>query len=183
MATVVGTRTTGSTSTTLLSWVIVALVAWQMYMSTKVGTTPRGTPAREALQHFHLSMGLTIVALTIVRLWLWGRESPPPRPAGMPASAFALGRTYTLLMYCTVIAFGLTGPVQAWANGHEIHYWSLFTVPRLVAESYQTSVTFGYLHSAIAFWFLYMIAFGVLLALYQTLRYRAPIHRLLPGWR
>ncbi len=59
----------------------------QIYQSTKVGVTPRGTPERAALQHFHISVGLTVLLLVLARLWLWtvaggrrGRRAcPPPR--------------------------------------------------------------------------------------------------------
>ncbi|NDB16903.1 MAG: hypothetical protein EB018_08445, partial [Gammaproteobacteria bacterium] len=49
----------------LLSLAIFALVLFQMYQSTKVGVTPRGSAAREALQHLHISNGLTVLLLLI----------------------------------------------------------------------------------------------------------------------
>ncbi|MEY3712852.1 MAG: hypothetical protein RL321_472, partial [Pseudomonadota bacterium] len=54
----------------VLSIAILLLVLFQMYQSSKVGVTPRGTAAREALQHLHISNGLTILLLLSIRTWL-----------------------------------------------------------------------------------------------------------------
>lgn len=168
----------------LLSVAIFALVLFQMYQSTKVGVTPRGTAARAALQHLHISVGLTVLVLLLPRLWLWRRLPPPPRPARVPAAADALARHCNFAFYLTFLAFCLTGPVFAWSEGHAVGWFDVFTLPALVGKSYQLSVTLGYLHSVVGFWILYLTGFTVLVALWQAIRYRAPPWRLLPafGW-
>lgn len=168
----------------LLSVAIFALVLYQMYQSTKVGVTPRGTPAREALQHSHISVGLTVLVLLLPRLWLWAKLPRPPRPARVPAAADALARHCNLAFYLTLLAFCVTGPVFAWSEGHDVSWFGLVSLPDLVDQSYRLSVTLGYLHSVIGFWILYLAGFSVLVALWQALRYRAPPWRLLPafGW-
>lgn len=174
-------RTRSALLTTLLSWAIFALVALQLYMSTKVGSTPRGTQARADLQHMHLSVGVTLLLLVVPRLYLWWREPPPPRRPGVPASAEAFARTTCLLLYVTVLLFGISGPIFAWAEGHELEWFGLFTVPALLEPSYANTVRFGYLHSALGFWVLYLIAVAILIGIYQRLRYGVPLLRMLPG--
>ena len=71
----------------LLSVLIFALVLFQMYQSTKVGVTPRGTAAREALQHLHISNGLSVLLLLIPRFWLWFTLPRPVRPTRVPPAA------------------------------------------------------------------------------------------------
>jgi cytochrome b561 len=168
----------------LLSVAIFAFVLFQMYMSTKVGVTPRGTPAREALQHTHIAVGLTVLLLLIPRLWLWATLPRPPRPARVPAAADALARHCNLAFYLTLLGFCITGPIFAWSEGHDVSWFGLVTLPDLVAKSYRLSVTLGYLHSVIGFWILYLTGFTLLVALWQAVRYRAPPWRLLPafGW-
>ena len=63
-----------------LAVLIFALVLFQMYQSSKVGVTPRGTPAREALQHLHIANGLSVLLLLVPRLWLWFTLPRPARP-------------------------------------------------------------------------------------------------------
>jgi cytochrome b561 len=169
-----------SPATTALSWAIFAVVATTLYFSTKVATTPRGTQAREDLQHLHMSLGLLALALVLPRLVLWWRAPLPPRPQRLPASAFAFARQTCLLLYVTILAFGLTGPVYAWSEGHEVVFFGLH-VPALLDASYHEAVRFGYLHSMLGFFVLYLAGLAVLIALYQTVRYRVPIWRMLPG--
>lgn len=164
------------------SVVILALVLFQMYQSTKVGVTPRGTPAREALQHLHISVGLTIALLVVLRLWLWARLPRPARPERVPAAADALARHCNLGLYLTLLGFCITGPLFAWAEGHAVSWFGIMTFPAMLDPSYRATVTLGYLHSMLGFFVLYLAGFSVLVALWQGLRYRIGPWRMLPGF-
>jgi superoxide oxidase len=164
----------------ILSVAIFLLVIFQLYQSSKVGTTPRGTAAREALQHTHISAGLIALLLVLPRLWLWRALPRPAAPIGMPAGADALARKINLAFYLTVLFFGISGPLFAWSEGHPVTLLGLVTVPSPIAPGYRPSVTFGYFHSACGFWLFYLAAFAAGVAIYQRLRYRAPLLRLLP---
>jgi cytochrome b561 len=170
----------GRLGTVLLSWAIFGLVIFQLYMSTKVGTTPRGTQAREDLQHLHLSVGLTALALVLPRLYLWWRQPLPPRPPGVPASSEGLFRTTCLLFYVTVLLFGITGPIFAWSEGHAVAWFGV-PLPALLEPSYFNTVRFGYVHSALSFWVMMLAVFAVGVALYQWARFRVSPLRMLPG--
>lgn len=166
----------------VVSVAILALVLFQMYQSTKVGVTPRGTPAREALQHLHISIGLTIALLVVLRLGLWARLPRPARPQRVPAAADALARHCNLGLYLTLLGFCLTGPLFAWSEGHAVSWFGIVTFPALLEASYRASVTLGYLHSMLGFFVLYLTGFSLLVALWQALRYRIGPWRMLPGF-
>ena len=165
----------------LLSVAIFVLVLFQMYQSTKVGVTPRGTAAREALQHLHISTGLTVLLLLVPRLWLWFRMPRPLRPARVPIAADALARHCTLALYLTLVGFSVTGPLFAWAEGHAVSWFGLVTLPALVPAGYRLTVTVGYLHSLLGFLIILLAVFTVLVGLWQGLRYRIGPWRLLPA--
>lgn len=164
----------------LLSTAILALVIFQIYQSTKVGTTPRGTPAREALQHLHISVGLLALLVALPRLWLWWRAPRPERPASVPYPADAFARTICLLFLLTVVAFGITGPLFAWSEGHRVSIFDVVTIPPLIAPGYRAQVLLGYLHSTLGFWILYLTALAIVVSVWQRIRYRAPLLRMLP---
>lgn len=168
--------------TLLLSWAIFLLMLFQMYMSTKVATTPRGTPARELLAQTHYSTGLMLLVLVTARLLIWVRSPRPARPAGVPAAADALAHHCNLAFYLTMLGFALTGPAQAWSEGHQVEWYGLFSVPSLLDASYGRQVAFGYLHSFMGFWILYLTVFSLGVAVFQRLRYGAPLLRMLPGF-
>jgi cytochrome c len=164
-----------------LSVAIFALVLFQMYQSSKVGVTPRGTAAREALQHLHISNGLTILLLLVPRLWLWFTSAPSAAPR-LPSAALLLRRRLLGLLWLTLAAFMVTGPVFAWSEGHVVSWYGLVTLPALVPESYRLLVAFGYFHSAAGFLLIAAFAAAILVALWQALRYREPVWNWLPGF-
>jgi cytochrome c len=166
----------------VLSVLIFALVLFQMYQSTKVGTTPRGTAAREALQHLHVSNGLTVLALLVPRLWLWFSLPRPRRPARVPVAADDLARSCTLLLWMTLVGFCLTGPFFAWSEGHTVSWFGFVDFPALVPPGYRLSVTLGYLHSLTGFLVIYATVLTMLVALWQAWRYRIGPWRVLPGF-
>jgi cytochrome c len=174
-------RSHGALAARLLGVAIFALTVFQLYQSTKVATTPRGTPAREALQQLHYSVGLLVFFLAVPRLILWFRTPAPLRPATVPPTPEAFARLLCLLGYITVVAFGLTGPFLAWSEDHHVRFFGLFTVPALIPPGYRANVFFGYLHSAIGMWIFCWLGLCIAVSLYQAVRYRTPVLRLLPA--
>jgi cytochrome b561 len=165
-----------------LSIAIFLLVLLQLYQSTKVATTPKGSAAREALTELHLSVGLTLFLLVLPRLWFWWRETRPARPARVPPAADGFARNICLLAYITVAAFGISGCLYAWSRGHHVSWFGFFTLPQMIEANYVNETRFGYLHSALGFWVFYLAGLGVVTMLHQRLRYGAPLLRLLPGF-
>lgn len=165
----------------VLSIAILLLVLFQMYQSSKVGVTPRGTAAREALQHLHISNGLTILLLLSIRTWLALRLRPEPLSSRMPMAADLFARRIVGVLWWTLSAFVVTGPLFAWSENHAVSWYGLLTLPAIVPGSYRLSVTFGYLHSATGFLIIVAFAAAVLTALWQTLRYRVALWRMLAG--
>ncbi|MBU6211242.1 MAG: hypothetical protein KJS73_03505 [Gammaproteobacteria bacterium] len=165
----------------VISVAIFALVLFQMYQSSKVGVTPRGTAAREALQHLHISNGVTLLVLLLIRSWWVARLPAELFSSRMPRAADVFARRIVALLWWTLAAFVVTGPLFAWSEGHAVSWFGWVTLPAIVPASYRLSVTFGYLHSATGF--LVILAFGVavLTSLWQSLRYRVVPWRLLPA--
>ncbi len=166
----------------ILAVAIFALALYQLYLSSKVGVTPRGTPAREALQHMHVSLGLTILFLLLPRLWLKWRLPREPRPARVPASADAFARWCTTGFLATLLLLCLSGPVFAWSEAHKVSWFGILNFPDLVAASYRVQVALGYLHSVFGFVIFYLAGLCVVTALWQMVRYRVSPQRMLPGF-
>lgn len=165
----------------VLSLVILGLVLFQMYQSTKVGVTPRGSAARDALQHLHISNGLTVLLLLIPRLALAAILPRPATPAGLSAPADALARRSLIVLWLTLLGFCITGPLFAWSEGHAVSWFGWLNLPALIPASYRASVTLGYLHSMLGFFVILAFGVVVLVGFWQALRYRIGPWRLLPG--
>ena len=103
--------------------------------STKVGTTPRASPAR-AMQHAHIvSVGLTVLLLLLPRLWLRWTAPAPARPMRVPAAADALARHCTTAFLLTLLAFCVTGPLfTPGPRGMKSGWFGAVTLPALPPE-------------------------------------------------
>jgi cytochrome b561 len=166
----------------LLSIGIFALVVAQLYQSTQVATTPRGTVAREALQSLHGSLGLTLLLFLLLRLGLWLWLPRPARPAIVPVAADALARRCLLALYLVLLLLCLLGPLFASSEGHSVSWFGMVTLPPMLTASYHASVVFGYLHSAASFLLLALSALAVGVSLWQWARYRIGPWRILPAF-
>lgn len=134
----------------VLHWAIALAIllmlplGFWMHLSVEAGNTGQGV--FQAFQ-LHKSIGLTILALSLVRLGWRLAHKPPPLPAGMPAwEAFAARATH-LAFYFIIIAMPLSGWLYVSAQwSHEshqplpvpTHWFGLFRVPELFGLASQS---------------------------------------------
>ena len=57
------------------------------------------------------------------------------------------------------------------------------TLPQVIADGDGVRKPFGYLHSALSFYYLFLLAVWIVFGLYQQIRYRTGVLRLFPGSR
>lgn len=164
----------------ILGWLVVVACAAMIWNSIELPRT--ALDMRAGLRALHSTLGLVVVVLVAVRLWWWARGPKPRPPAGVPESSFAFNRAIVLAL---LLSFGVTGIIgfpYAWADGQEITLFGVH-LPRLVEPSRELRGMLGYLHSAIAFYYLMLLAIWFAYGFYQQLRYRPGLARLLPGSR
>lgn len=137
---------------------------------------------RAMLRLVHDSLGVTLAVLAAVRLWWFARDPAPRPPPGLPPASFAFNRAILVALCLVFTVTGVIGFVYAWGEGREVVLFGI-TLPHLVARSEAVRIPMGYLHSTLAFY--YLMLFGIWLAwgLFQHLRHRAGLLRLLPGRR
>ena len=118
----------------LLHWVIVVLIGWMAYLGLTMGDLPNGL---QKIQTYglHKSLGLTILALVVLRvLWRLYAGSPAHVP-GTPAwQARVAGLTH-LAIYALLFAIPLSGWVLNSASGFPLKWFGLFKVPPLTGKS------------------------------------------------
>jgi cytochrome b561 len=93
----------------------------------------RGDPHRETWYTVHKSIGITILALAILRLgWRWFYP-PPPLPGTMASvERFAATLSHWLL-YAVLIFMPVSGYLFSAAGNHPIIWFGLITVPVIVS--------------------------------------------------
>lgn len=111
----------------ILHWTIAALVISNILIGIfhdPLGKIFGGTMG------IHKSFGLTVLALTIVRIG-WRLTHPvPPLPAGLPRWERAAAKGTHHLFYVLMLALPLTGWIMSSAGPYPLNWFWLFDVPK-----------------------------------------------------
>jgi cytochrome b561 len=165
---------------TLMGWALALLFT---VLLINILMLPRtALDQRDTLRLVHDSLGLVVAVAAAIRLWWFVRDPAPLPPAGLPDSSFAFNRAI-LVTLCLVFAVtGVIGFFYAWGEGRDVVLFGI-RLPDLVAKSERVRIPMGYLHSTLGFYYIMLFCIWLAFGLYQHLRYRAGLRRLLPGSR
>ncbi len=142
------TRRWGAVSK-LLHWAIVALVITQFVLANLAGNLPLGM-AKLGMLARHKSVGITVLALALLRL-LWRSTQPAPAlPAGMPTPQRWLAQGTHLLLYLLLLAMPLSGWLMSSAKNYPVSWFGLLQLPDLVAPGEATFTAMRNAHEAMA---------------------------------
>src|ERR1700761_710224 len=162
-------------------WVTAFLVVALFALAEIWGFVPHGTPLRHAMQSLHVSLGLTLAAVFVLRL-VWrhtGARRGAPLVSGVQhvaAAAMHYG-LYGLLALQIVLGF-----LFRWAEA-PVGFFGFFAIPSPFSIDRTTRHEIGYLHDKVA-WVIIILAAGhaaTALAHRYILRDQV-LQRMLPGW-
>jgi cytochrome b561 len=117
-----------------IHWAMAALVLGLLALGTRIESMEPGL-ANLWLYGLHKSLGLTALALVILRL-LWHRISPPPAPLG-PAGGWQrrAARAGHAALYLLLLVVPLSGWVASAASGLDVMLFDRWTLPRIAPVS------------------------------------------------
>lgn len=171
-----------------LHWLVLLLLIVQFALAWTMPEIHRGMQP-ETLITLHLSFGLLIPALVLLRLlWRLARTPPPPQ-ADLPAWQHVLSRLVHWALYALLVVIPVLGWINAsWRGWHITFFW-LFDLPHLVAgntapvEGPLSGAWTGDLHALLATWVLLpLVGLHVLAVIYHVLvRRDGVLARMLPG--
>jgi len=129
---------------------------------------------------FHISVGITILALIVLRLF-WRLTHPVAPERTLPAWQRVTSEGLHWLLYALVLATTVTGWLFASQRGWSIALFFAVPLPMLAAEGSPVARTLGSLHQATEWALLIVIGIHVVAALVHVLVYRDGImQRILP---
>jgi len=118
--------------TQLLHWGTAGLIVWMFYLGWTMVELPV-SPAKFEAYALHKSLGLTIMALSALRL-IWRLANPVPAlPENMARWERWLAHGTHAALYGLLFLIPLAGWLYASASATPVNYFGLFTVPDLVA--------------------------------------------------
>jgi cytochrome b561 len=168
----------------VLHWLTVALVLFAWMLGTFGDVLPRGAARANGLV-VHISLGLSVLAVTILRL-VWRNLDPPPplepAPFGGWAEFAAKGAHWTL--YALLLIVPLLGMAVQFSRGNALPLFGLFEIASPLARDRDLAHSIVELHGTLADVLVILAAVHTVAALahHWLLRDRTLL-RMLPGAR
>lgn len=146
-----------------LHWLIGLAVITNIGLAMLTEDLPR--EAHRAAMGVHKSLGMTILALTVLRI-LWRlTHKPPPRPPSVKTwERWASGLVH-FLFYALLILLPLSGWVWMSAADRPIDFFGLFTIPSIVTPDREVADVLHDRHETVGITMLALVALHILAAL------------------
>lgn len=109
-----------------LHWLIALMIVTQLCLGWYMNeVAPDHSPLQAQIESIHISFGLTILLLVLVRIGVRLGHPTPPLPAGMAAWERFLARASHLLFYLLLLILPLSGWALVSMGKGSIHFWGL----------------------------------------------------------
>ncbi len=128
-------------------WFIALLMVGMYATDWTRGALERGSAASAFLLATHMSFGLLVFALTVLRLfWRLAKGAPAPVPAS-PLMQFG-AKAGHLVLYLFTLGLPVSGALRAMAGGKQIFFFGL-SVPAMIAPDQTLQAAVRPLHGGL----------------------------------
>ncbi len=166
-----------------LHWLVVALIIVMGYLGLTMVDLPI-SPHKIATYALHKSIGLTLLALVVLRL-LWRLHAGAPAEVpGTPRWQHVAAASMHWALYALLLATPISGWVVNSAAGFPLQWFGMINLPALVARDHDLHERMASVHELL-FWTMVALAtLHALAAVYHHFFQRdATLARMLPrGW-
>jgi len=167
------------TTAKVFHWLVVALLIVQYPLGKLMPHIHRGMTPGDAMT-FHISFGITILALMVLRLF-WRITHPVAPARSLPAWQQLVSEAVHWLLYVLVFATTMTGWIFASERGWSISLFSAVPFPLLPTEGSPLANAIGKWHGTMEWALLLVIGAHVAAAIAHTFIFRDQImQRMLP---
>jgi cytochrome b561 len=154
----------------VLHWAIAAILVGQLALGWLMPSVRRGMEPGTSM-HLHISIGIVVLALIVVRL-LWRLWHRVPPAAELPRWQAVASAAVHALLYLLVLVTTLSGWFYASARGWALTFFDLAPLPALSAPGSTVGRAIGSLHESLVWVLLAAVAIHVAAALVHAFVYR-----------
>lgn len=144
--------------TIFLHWLTFALVILLFALAEIWGFLEHGTSTRKGLQSLHISLGMALAAVVVIRL-IWravaGRHFVAAREGHIAWAAKAMHSTLYLLLVTQIV----TGFLYRWAQAESFMFFGLFPVRFATSANIASARAFDDVHEFIAWTIIILVSF------------------------
>jgi cytochrome b561 len=134
-----------------LHWVMALLILAMIGVGAYMTDLDKEDPLRSQLYTLHKEIGVTILALAVIRI-LWILVSRPPvMPAALQRWDVILAKSTIGLLYLLMLATPIAGFLMTNATGKPVSYFGLFDMPLLIGENHDLHESLEDMHAYLAF--------------------------------
>jgi cytochrome b561 len=123
-------------------------------------------PARDFDRQIHETLGLTVFALTVLRV-LWIIVDRRPEPQAMPRWMVIASKSVQGALYLLLFAVPITAILGAWLEGHALTLLAGITLQPGLGMSHDIGATLAKLHTQLGDIILWLAGLHALAALYH----------------
>ncbi|MCJ7957573.1 MAG: cytochrome b [Pseudomonas sp.] len=169
--------------TRTLHWLTAAVVIFMFASAHIWENLEKGTPLRKGLQSVHISLGIAMALLIVVRI-VWrvfggNRPKADSHPTLNLFAKMAHGCLYLLLLAQIALGF-----LFRWAQGEPFNFFGLFAVPAPFVIDHEWRGTLGGLHNNVAWAIILLAGLHAAAALWHHyVLGDSTLRRMLPGSR
>ncbi|MES2174761.1 MAG: cytochrome b [Pseudomonadota bacterium] len=109
-----------------LHWIIAVLILGNLFF----GFAHDALPKDWAVMPVHKSIGLTVLALTLLRIVWRLTHRAPPLPAAMPAWEKGAAHATHFIFYALMLVLPLSGWIMSSAGTRPLNWFFLFDIPK-----------------------------------------------------
>ena len=114
-----------------LHWITALLVFATLPIAWVMLALPKENAWVGTLFMLHKSLGVTIFALAVFRIFWRALHPPPPLPWSLEPWEAITAKISHLLLYFILLAMPISGYILSAASNHPVKYFDLFTLPLL----------------------------------------------------
>jgi cytochrome b561 len=174
-----------------LHWLVALAVLVNLGLGLYMVNLPRSDPTKLEIVPLHMSIGLTVLVISIVIIAWRLTHRVPPLPADMAAPLKLLARSAHLLFYVLILALPLAGwmMVSSSPRGGAVPFFGLFKWPPLgflagmaLPDKKVWVGTFAETHETLAWIMIGLVVLHLGAVVYhQIVRHDGVLKRMLPG--
>lgn len=139
----------------LLHWLMAALILVMLFIG--VGMVSTAGPAYPWLLALHRFVGITLLALVVIRLILRWRLGAPTLPHDLPAWQKGAARAMHVVFYVVILAMPMTGWAMLSASSTPVVLINGILLPPIAPHDLQLFAGLRKLHAGLAFIFFALI--------------------------
>lgn len=165
----------------LLHWLIAALIVWGFALGWVMTDIPGITPTKLRYFSWHKWIGVTVLALVLVRIVWRATHAAPPLPAAMRAWERFGAHAGHAALYALMVAIPVTGYLYSSAAGIQVVYLGIWPLPVLIGPDTALKAALRIVHVSLNYTLLAVVAVHLLAVVkHQWLDRQRLLARMLP---